>query len=328
MGKLAFVYPGQGSQKVGMGANLSQSDPELFDRYLAHADEASGLPIRKLCLEGPAEELTRTDVTQPALFAVGIVLTELAREVGLAADYVAGHSLGEYTAAVASGALGVEDGMRLVSERGRRMAAIQSERPGAMAAILGLDVDTLSDVCAKASDAGVVSLANLNTPAQTVISGEEAGVVRAMELADEAGAAKSIRLQVGGAFHSELMKPVQSALAETMEGLAWSDPQVPLVANHSGEVVTSGDDVRAALIAQIASPVRCGRLRADALGERLRSRPRARARSGPGRPHPKDRPGARALHRRLAAGSRGRDRARWRGRLRPAPSSAAQGSWP
>jgi [acyl-carrier-protein] S-malonyltransferase len=256
VGKLAFVYPGQGSQKVGMGADLSESDPELFDRYLSLADEASRLPIRKLCLEGPPEELTRTDVTQPALFAVGMALTELARELGLAADYVAGHSLGEYSAAVASGALGVEEGMRLVSERGRRMAEVQSERPGAMAAILGLDVETLSDVCDRASDAGVVSLANLNTPTQTVISGEEAGVVRAMELADEAGAAKSIRLQVGGAFHSELMKPVQAALAETMEGLSWSDPQVPLVANHSGQTVTTADDVRAALVAQIATPVR------------------------------------------------------------------------
>jgi len=256
VGKLVVVYPGQGSQKVGMGSDLLQSDQELFDRYLNMADEASGVPVRKLCLEGPLEELTRTEAVQPALFAVGMALTEVAREAGLAADFVAGHSLGEYTAAAACGALDVEDGMRLVSERGRRMADVQAERPGTMAAILGLPADTLSDLCTDASGAGVVGLANLNTPTQTVVSGEEAGVVRLMELAEEAGAAKTIRLQVTGAFHSELMKPVQAALAETMDGLSWSDPQVPLVANHSGSAVTTGDDVREALVAQIASPVR------------------------------------------------------------------------
>ena len=147
-----------------------------------------------------------------------------------------------------------------------------------MAAILGLDVDTLSDVCAQASDAGVVSLANLNTPTQTVISGEEAGVVRAMELADEAGAAKSIRLQVGGAFHSELMKPVQSALAETMEGLTWSDPQVPLVANHSG----AGRDHRGRRPRRARrsdrQPGAVGRLRADAGSGRAATAPSS---SGP-----------------------------------------------
>ena len=256
MGKLVFVFPGQGSQKVGMGSDLLESDPELFDRYLGMADEASGLDVRRLCLEGPMEELTKTEVVQPALFAVGMALTEVGRELGLSPDFVAGHSLGEYTAAAASGALGLEDGLRLVSERGRRMAEIQAERPGAMAAILGLPAETLSGLCDRASEAGVVGLANLNTPTQTVVSGEEAGVLKMMELAEEAGAGKTIRLQVTGAFHSELMKPVQAALAETMEGLSWSDPTVPLVANHSGQVVTTGDDVRRALVAQIASPVR------------------------------------------------------------------------
>ena len=239
-----------------MGAGLLDSDPEVIDRYLMMADEASGRPVRELCLEGPIEELTKTDVVQPALFAVGLALTEVAREIGLRSDFVAGHSLGEYTAAAACGALGVEEGMRLVSERGRRMADIQAERPGAMAAILGLQADALAELCEAASEAGVVGLANLNTPTQTVVSGEEAGVLRVMELASEAGAGKTIRLQVTGAFHSELMKPVQAALAATMEGLSWNDPGVPLVANHSGKAATTGDEVREALIAQIASPVR------------------------------------------------------------------------
>lgn len=256
MGKLVFVFPGQGSQKVGMGSDLAESDAEVFDRHLTMADEASGLEVRRLCLEGPMEELTKTEVAQPALFAVGMALNELGREMGLAPDFVAGHSLGEYTAAAASGALSPEDGIRLVSERGRRMAEIGAERPGTMAAILGLEADTLAELCERASEAGVVGLANLNTATQTVVSGEVDGVLKVMELAEEAGAAKTIRLQVTGAFHSELMKPVQSELADTMDRISWSDPEVPLVANHSGQAVTTGDDVREALVAQIASPVR------------------------------------------------------------------------
>jgi [acyl-carrier-protein] S-malonyltransferase len=146
--------------------------------------------------------------------------------------------------------------MRLVSLRGRLMAEIQAERPGTMAAIIGPSAETVSELCDRAAEAGVVGLANLNTPTQTVISGEEAGVVRAMELADEASARKTVRLPVGGAFHSRLMEPVQAALAQAAEGLSWSDPRVPLVANHSGEAATSADEVRQALVAQIAAPVR------------------------------------------------------------------------
>jgi [acyl-carrier-protein] S-malonyltransferase len=256
MGKMAFLFPGQGSQKVGMGAELLEERPELFERYVDRAGEIAELPLRELCLEGPMEELTRTDVAQPALFAMSLAVAELAREAGLKPDYVAGHSLGEYTAAVASGAVGAEDGMRLVAERGRRMAAIQGERPGAMAAVIGLEGDALAELCEQASAEGAVALANLNSPTQIVVSGEEAGVVRLMELAEQAGAAKVVRLQVGAAFHSVLMEPVQAAMAQTMEGVAWNEPHTPLVSNASARVVTTGDGVREALIAQIASPVR------------------------------------------------------------------------
>ena len=256
MSKIAFLYPGKGSQKVGMGKDFLAARPDVYERYLGMADELAELPVRTLSLEGPMESLTETHVAQPALFALSLAVTEAAREAGVRPDFVAGHSLGEYTAAVASGALGLEDGMRLVAKRGRLMAEAQSVRPGTMAAVIGLDAGRLEELCREASEAGIVAPANLNTPAQIVVSGEVAGVERLMELAQAAGAEKVVRLQVGAAFHSQLMEPAQQAMAEAMEDVAWSDPEVPLVANWNGEILTTGDDVHRALIEQIASPVR------------------------------------------------------------------------
>jgi [acyl-carrier-protein] S-malonyltransferase len=252
MGKIAFVFPGQGSQKVGMGADLLEAQPDVFEKYLSLADEASGLPIRQLCLEGPIEDLTSTDAAQPALFSTSLAVLEVARAQGLEADYVAGHSLGEYTAAVASGALGAEDGMRLVCKRGALMAAAQDEIPGAMAAIIGLPSEQVAELCDKA---GAVSPANLNTPVQIVCSGEEAAVLKLIELAEEAGAKRALRLQVGAAFHSELMKPTQATMAEAMGAVTFNDPAIPMVGNATGKLRTTADEVREALIEQIASPV-------------------------------------------------------------------------
>src|SRR4051812_10028755 len=171
MGKTAFLFPGQGSQKVGMGADLLDARPELFERYVDRAGEIADLPLRTLCLEGPIETLTETNVAQPALFALSLAVAELARESGLTADFVAGHSLGEYTAAVASGAVAPEDGMRLVAERGRRMAAIQDERPGTMAAVMGMAADDLAKLCEQASEAGAPAPPHPKTPPPNLRSG-------------------------------------------------------------------------------------------------------------------------------------------------------------
>ena len=252
----AFVYPGQGSQKVGMGAELLESEPDLLEGYFRQAEAASGQPIRRICVEGPIEALTRTEVAQPALFCVSLAVTDAARARGLQPEYVAGHSLGEYTAACAAGAVSVEDGIELVSLRGKLMGQIGDERPGAMAAVIGLGPDDLERLCGEASEAGMVALANVNSPTQIVVSGEEDGVVRLMELAEKAGATRVVRLQVAAAFHSELMKPVQEQMADAVREVAWSDPRVPVAVNSRGAIVRDAQSLQEALVEQIASPVR------------------------------------------------------------------------
>jgi [acyl-carrier-protein] S-malonyltransferase len=239
-----------------MGAELLDAEGDLLTDYVRQAEAASGQPIRKIMLEGPMEALTRTEVAQPALFCVALAVTDAARARGLQPDLVAGHSLGEYTAAAAAGAISVEDGIELVSLRGRLMGEIGDERPGAMAAIIGLDADKLRALCEQASDAGMVTLANINSPTQIVVSGEKDGVVRLMELAEEGGATRVVKLQVAAAFHSELMKPVQDQMAEAVRDVAWSNPRVPVASNSRGALVDDAESLQAALVEQIASPVR------------------------------------------------------------------------
>jgi [acyl-carrier-protein] S-malonyltransferase len=252
---LAFLYPGQGSQQIGMGADLLRSEPYL-EHYFAQAQAVSGLPVRRICLEGPMIELTRTEVAQPALFAVSLALTDAARARGLSPAFVAGHSLGEYTAAVAAGAVSIEDGMELVCLRGRLMAEVQAEHPGAMVAVIGLSEQELDPLCHAASGAGSIAVANINAPDQIVVSGEQAAVARLSELAEQAGARRVVSIAAGAAFHGDLMQSVQTRMSEAMVGVHWSDPLVPVAVNAYGRIVTSGQELREALAAEIANPVR------------------------------------------------------------------------
>lgn len=255
MGKIGFLYPGQGSQKVGMGKELLQSEPELFERYLLQSDRVAGEPISRLCLEGSLDELSQTQIAQPALFAYSLALTEYAHRLGLYPDMVAGHSLGEYTAAVAAGTISFNEGLALVSRRGRLMKQIQDEKPGAMAAVLGLAKEVLEPLCHEVSRHHLVQVTNWNAPGQLVVSGTEHGVQQLIEAVRARGEGKAIRLPVKGAFHSSMMVSVQDAMNEVTRALHWRNTRTPLVANVSGAALMRGVDIRRELVEQIASPV-------------------------------------------------------------------------
>lgn len=255
MGKIAFLYPGQGSQKVGMGKELARSDPALFKRYLIQSDRVAGERVSKFCLLGPLDTLSQTQVAQPALFAYSLALTEYAHRLGLSPQRVVGHSLGEYTAAVAAGVLSFSEGLSLVCTRGRLMKQAQDEQPGAMAAVMGLSKEALEPLCHSISQRDLVLITNWNAPEQLVVSGTESGVQRLIEAIHARGKGKALRLPVKGAFHSPLMGAVQDAMRELTNELHWCDPAIPLVANVSGSILTRGIEVRQELVEQITSPV-------------------------------------------------------------------------
>ena len=257
MARVAFLFPGQGSQKVGMGKDLVERDPHLRD-FFARADEVLGFGLTKLCFEGPDAELVQTQNTQPAIFVVSMAILDVLRKAGIAPQAAAGHSLGEYGALVSAGVLEFEDALRLVRRRGELMAGVNARTPGAMAAIIGLPGEAVAEACRKAAaeGLGVVEPANYNTPQQTVISGQEAAVVRAMALAQEAKAEKVVRLQVGAPFHCSLMSALQDEFAATLERYTFRDPKFPVVANVTGDYVRTADAVKDALRRQVAGAVR------------------------------------------------------------------------
>jgi [acyl-carrier-protein] S-malonyltransferase len=255
---VGLLCPGQGSQFVGMGRDLSDAYPEARDAF-AEADEALGFPLSRLCWEGPADELTRTINAQPAILAHSVAVWRvLEARRPLSVAVAAGHSLGEFSAYVAAGSLGFADAVRTVRRRGELMFRSGQERPGTMAAVLGLEDAAAEELCREASGAGegVVVAANYNAPGQVVISGDEAAVRRAAELAREAGAKRVLPLNVSGAFHSPLMDVAQEGLREQLDAVALRDPAFPVVSNVSARPVRDADEARRLLVEQLTSPVR------------------------------------------------------------------------
>jgi [acyl-carrier-protein] S-malonyltransferase len=255
-GRLAFLFPGQGSQKVGMGKSWADAFPAAAAVF-AEADDVLALPLSRLCWEGPAEELQLTANQQPAILTVSVAMLRVLDMHGIHPDLVAGHSLGEYSALVAARVLDLADALRLVRRRGELMQEAVPVGAGAMAAVLGLAADQVAEVVAAASTADeVCAVANLNSPEQTVIAGHKAAVERAIPLLQARGAKRALLLPVSAPFHSPLMRPAREGLEPVLRATEFRDPLVPVVTNVDARPVATGDASREALIRQVDSPVR------------------------------------------------------------------------
>ena len=253
MNKIAYIFPGQGSQYVGMGKDLFGEFPAARKLFLK-ADAVLGFSLSKICFEGPEEELKQTKNTQPAIFLHSLAVWDILNPRNAA--MTAGHSLGEYSALVAAGALTFEEGLKLVRLRGELMQKAGEENPGTMAAVVGLDAKVVGEVCCTAWKEGVVQAANFNSPGQIVISGSVNGVRKAMELGKERGAKLVKELVVSGAFHSPLMQSAKEGLKAALDTTEFCDAKIPMYANVTAKPVQRADEIRSMLFEQVTSPVR------------------------------------------------------------------------
>lgn len=254
MSKLAFVFPGQGAQKVGMGKDF-YDNYDVAKKMFKEADEALGYSIMKMCFEGPEEDLKLTANTQPAILTISCIANEILKENGIQPEITGGHSLGEYSALVAAGVLNFQDAVALVHKRGSYMQEAVPVGEGGMAAIIGMDRDKIVEVCQQVSAESPVQAVNFNCPGQIVIAGATKGVELAVEELKAAGAKKAVILPVSAPFHSTLMKPAAEKLAVELDKVTISDAKIPVVANVSAEILTKAGDIKASLVAQAASPV-------------------------------------------------------------------------
>ncbi|HEY3330313.1 MAG TPA: ACP S-malonyltransferase [Capsulimonadaceae bacterium] len=254
--KLAFLFPGQGSQAVGMGADL-YAHSKAAKSVLDDVDAILAYKLSTLCFYGPEDKLKETSITQPALFAVSVAALRAIQDVGIVPQASAGHSVGEYAALVAAGSLDMQTGLTLVAQRGELMRQAAAAHPGAMAAVLGLSGDDVAAVCAAVTDSGAyVAAANFNGAGQVVISGESEGVAKAADALKEKGARKVLPLAVSGAFHSRLMQPAIHTMRAFLEQASIKEASVPIICNVTADYVSDPEQIRENLALQIASPVR------------------------------------------------------------------------
>ncbi|MDK2821059.1 MAG: [acyl-carrier-protein] S-malonyltransferase [Clostridia bacterium] len=251
---IVFVFPGQGSQYVGMGKDIAEHYPEAAEVF-TEADKELGWSISEICFNGPNEQLVRTEYTQPAILTVSVACFRVLASKGIMPQAVAGHSLGEYSALVAAGSLEFRDAIKLVTKRAQLMEAAVASGRGGMVAVLGLSAEKVVELCEKV-EKGVAEAVNFNAPAQVVVGGDRVGLDNLSKLAKEAGAKKVIPLQVSGPFHSSLMGPAARELAPVLREVTISDPNTHVVANFTGNYVRTADEVRESLIKQINNPVR------------------------------------------------------------------------